>query len=356
MGKVGLIIQGPLVSFGKAGHRKFQGSSPVLVRYDARANIQKIIDDFGSLFNAIVVSTWDSELKPQDQWTGATVVSAPDPGGNWDGREGSWKAHNRNRQFIGIQNGLAWLEKNSDVEYVVRIRTDQYVNLKELLRSFVEHLQSAQDILGAMGVAFMRPGIFHVSDLYFASEMGTMRRFLDAMLSHNKYEFVVDVHRDMVLKYAYSSFHGALAVPDWAYFPCRPRSGVNKKTKAIFSFMFEHVFVPLSEATLRSVVFRGSPFGEEYLKGMVVGENRSFQYNNISVPAFLSIDWERYFAFRQAAGGNAPSLLERILIMLGKLAWSAWILFEDTARSMKQAGSRLAGILKAYITNRNKLS
>jgi len=357
MKKVGLIIQGPLESFGKAGHRKFEGSSPVLVRYDTRANIQKTINEFGSLFDTIVVSTWDSELKSGDQWVGATVVSMPDPGGNWNGREGSWKAHNRNRQFIGIQNGLAWLEKNSGIEYVVRIRTDQYVDLKELLSSFEEHLQSTQGILGMMGVAFMRPGIFHVSDLYFASELKTMRMFLDAMLSHDRYEFLVDVHRDMVLKYAYSSFRGALGVSDWAYFPRQPRSGVNKKTKAIFSFMFKHVFVPLSEATLRSVVFRGSPLSDEYLKGMVVGENHSpglsesgkvigrfsrfFQYNNISVPAFLSIDWERYFAFRQTAGGNAPSFLERILIISGKLVGSAWILFEATARSIKRTGSRL---------------
>ena len=55
MKKVGLIIQGPLISFGKSGRtatrQPFLSSEGIeedgLVRYDCRSNIQKIINDFG---------------------------------------------------------------------------------------------------------------------------------------------------------------------------------------------------------------------------------------------------------------------------------------------------------------------
>ncbi|MDO8470597.1 MAG: WavE lipopolysaccharide synthesis family protein [bacterium] len=353
MEKVGLIIQGPLTSFGKSGAsaaRKLNLSADGkeedgLVRYDCRPNIQRIIDDFGSLFSAVVVSTWDNELKPGDGWKDVTIVSMPDPGGAMDTSPRAYKAHNRNRQFIGIQNGVEWLEKNSDPSYVVFMRTDQYLNLRELLDSFGRHMR--RNIPGMICVPFMRPGIFLPSDFYFASELKTMKKFLDAQFSYDRYEFIVDVHRDMVLKYAHSLFRDTLRVPDWAYFPRDPSSGISKQTRTIFARMLGTVFVPLSLRTLQSVEWRGSALSQDYMKSVATEEDlpvdvsKNRGVTGISIPALFSIDWKRYYGFCEIANHAAPSWKENCSIMFGEIGWNVWIMLQGGMRTIKRIRTRI---------------
>ena len=356
MKKVGLIIQGPLISFGKSGRtatrQPFLSSEGIeedgLIRYDCRSNIQKIINDFGKLFTAVVISTWDNELRSGDEWKGAAVVPTPDPGGVTYGLPYTNALNNRNREFIGIRHGLAWLKEHSDAEYVVRIRTDQYMDLRALLDSFGRHLRETRYVPGMICVSFMRPSLFHISHFYFAAELHAMDRFLNAQLDHAMYEFIVDVHRDMILKYAYSSFRDILHVPDWAYFPRLPRLGINKKTKTVFSFMLHNVFVPLSRTTWHSVVWRGSAFGKEYMEYMrpiVMEEDLPLGMSegraNVSIPALFSINWKRYYEFCRITKNTPFSWKEKYIIWLGEAGWSFWIFFQRVMRIIRRTMKRI---------------
>src|SRR3989344_3877342 len=140
--KIGLVIQGALLSVGRTGNKLHQTPEQLkkeggVIEYDCRENIQKIIDDFGHLFDEIVVSVFDNQLKDGDGWRGAKIVSAADPGGIK--QEGHYKDNNKYRQFLSTLNGLKELEK-SGVQYAVKTRTDIYLDLEKLVHSFFSHV------------------------------------------------------------------------------------------------------------------------------------------------------------------------------------------------------------------------
>lgn len=77
MRNVGLIIQGPLQSFGKSGRtaaQKLNLGDEGLVHYDCLSNIQRIGDEFGDLFCEIILSTWDTERRPEHAWRGFPLL------------------------------------------------------------------------------------------------------------------------------------------------------------------------------------------------------------------------------------------------------------------------------------------
>ena len=266
--KIGLIIQGPLVSIGKTGQKL---NTPLknfkkedLTKFDCRQNIKRVITDFKKLFDVVVISTWDNELKPNDHWSGAELISAPDPGGRG---YGSNKANNLYRQFIGIRNGLIKMRRIADIDYVVRIRTDQYLDLQELLNSFYRHLNRKNYYSEIICVPSHELPFHQLMDFYFASEPQALERFCDAVLAYNKYEFSKNIHYEMVLKPAFILYRNIIGMPDWAYFPKNyPSDGLGATTKEIFYFMLNKVFAPLSFAIIKSIIWRGTPLCDVYLQ------------------------------------------------------------------------------------------
>lgn len=337
MKKIGLIIQGPLVSTGKDGAKAHIPKTVLgeigFVHYDCRENIQKIIDDFGGLFEAIVISTWDNEIRPGDVWSGATVVSLPDPG-EVKRDEHSNRSRNKYRQFLGIRCGLIELEKNADIEYVVRIRTDQYLDLRELVDSFFARLEKAVSPEDIIGVPFTRPDDFFVHDIYLASRVQTLRKFCDAMLAFDMHEFIFCVHREMVLKHAYVNYRNIIAVRDRDYFPQWPPMGASTGTKRIFAFMFERVFVPLDPGVFRSVVWRGSPLSGEQIRDQQLDAVPS-KKNMITIPVLVSTDWERYFSFLHDTVGRKMAFSDNVVTKTGKICWDVWFVLRNVAKKAK---------------------
>ena len=171
-----------------------------------------------------------------------------------------------------------------------------------------------------------------------------MRKFLDAQFSYDGYEFIIDVHRDMVLKYAYLLFRDTLRVPDWAYFPRDPSSGMSKQTRAIFARMLGTIFVPLSSRTLHSVEWRGSALSQDYVRSVVAEEDLPIDASknrgvaSISIPALFSIQWKRYYGFYEIAKSIPLSGKEKCVIVFGDVGWKTWIALQRLMRMIKGVG------------------
>ncbi|MES2995142.1 MAG: hypothetical protein V4681_03870 [Patescibacteria group bacterium] len=331
--KIGLVIQGPLLSIGNEG-KKAHIQKKVLgekgfVRYDCRENIQRMIDEYGALFDTIVVATWDSEVLPDDGWKGATLVSMPDPG-EVRRRKYTTRSRNKYRQFIGIRHGLIELEKLADVEYVVRVRTDTYVDLRKLLDSFFAGMQNDSYHPGSIGVPLARPVDYFIHDFYFIARREALKDFCDAILAFDLFEFISCVHRDSILKYAYVQFRDAIEVPGSAYFPHWPPCGASAQTKRIFSYMLENVFVPLDSAIFRTLLWRGSLLSEPHLRQQL-GEGMPSAKRTPDVPAFISTHWERYFLFLCETEGRKISLVDRALTGAGLAVWHLWNIVRNAA-------------------------
>ncbi|MEK7227487.1 MAG: WavE lipopolysaccharide synthesis family protein [Patescibacteria group bacterium] len=326
--KIGLVIQGPLISIGRTGGKMRQSVEQLqkeggVIHYDCRENINKIIKEFGYLFDEIVISTWDNEVKEGENFPGAKLVSQPDPGGIK--QAGHYKDNNKYRQFLSTHLGLVELEKDN-IDYAVKTRTDIYLDFGKLLGSFFKNDTKK------IGATVMHPKTFLLHDLYFVAELKKLKDFCEAILSFDRFEFIPSVHREMVLKHAYVEYRNKIGVPDWAYFPVYPPTGVNAATRKIFDYMFENVYFSLPPSIFKETLWRGTYFPEDHVSSLTKGNVSSRKYN---VPAFISTDWQRYFAFRQEVYGKKMVLQDKITANLGKWGWDLWNLTRKVVNMLR---------------------
>lgn len=326
--KIGLVIQGPLMSVGRTGDNLHASPEKLkseggIIHYDCRPNIHRVIKEFGHLFDEIVVSVFDNQLQPGDVFPGAKIVSAPDPGSIH--QAGHYKDNNKFRQFVSTLNGLNELEK-SEVDYAVKTRTDTYLPFDKLLESFF-----AGDTK-KIGATVVHPPTFLLHDLYFIAEFEMLKKFCEAILAYDKFEFISSVHREMILKHAFVVYREAIGVPDWAYFPAWPPGGVSKKTKKVFDYMFKNVYFSLHPEVFRQTVWRGAYFEKEHVDSLVNPKSSGRKYN---LPALISTDWKRYFHFRREIAGKKISWHDRLIVLLGAGGWKLWNLLRKLVNMVR---------------------
>ncbi len=316
--KIGLVIQGPLLSIGRTGNRLHDTPQQLvkdggILYYDCRENINRIIREFGHLFSEIVISTWDNEVKPGEAFEGATLISVPDPGGIK--QEGHYKDNNKTRQFLSTLNGIKELEKNG-MEYAVKTRGDIYLDFEKLLESFFKGDTSK------IGTTVVHPPYFLIHDLYFVAKTKRLREFCEAILAYDQFEFISSVHREIILKPAHVLYKEEIGVGESAYFPKPPPDGISGPTRKIFNYMFEHAFFSLEPQIWRETLWRGTLFSQDHFANLLGSKNKGQRSYNL--PALITTDWDRFFAFRRIKSGVSASLLERFKAKIGMLGWSAW--------------------------------
>jgi hypothetical protein len=328
--RIGLVIQGPLLSVGRNGGQLHETPAQLvqqggLVRFDCRQNIQQLIDRYGSLFAMVVVSTREDHLQSGDGWRGAVLVAEPDIGAAKI--VDSYKDNNKFRQFRTTLRGLEELQA-AGIGHAVKIRTDQHVDLDALVRSYRDGcIRSDRDPQAIFASAIHRP-TYMLHDLYFAARTDTLASFCESILAYDRFEFMASVHRDMVLKHAYARYRDRIGVPERAYFPVWPPNGVSAGTRRIFDYMFEEVFRPLDPAIFRSTVWRGALYGQDYVAGLF--DNPKKKPRAYDIPALVSTDWDRYFAFKRMTVGRRSSLADRARAAIGKRGWTAWDILRRT--------------------------
>jgi hypothetical protein len=324
MRKIGLVIQGPLISVGKTGEQFYMTLEKLreaggAVHYDCRPNIRRIISEFGHFFDEIVVSTWESEVREGDSFPGVRLVAAPDPGGIKRGNTKHYKDNNKFRQFLSMQNGLLELEK-SGIDYAVKARTDTYLDLKKLLGSFLSGIEDHG--ADAIFAPVIHKPTFLLHDLYFASSLAAMKRFCEGVLSYDRFEFISSAHMEIVLKHAYFIYKEQIGVPDWAYFPHSPLIGSSSETRKIFDYMLTHAYFSLDPEIFRALEWRGSRFPADHVSSLVNDEASSKR--GYSVSGIIATDWERYYNFRREAFGEPFTPPRRMRAKVAKLGWRAW--------------------------------
>jgi len=194
---------------------------------------------------------------------------------------------------------------------VVKIRTDQYIDLGCLLKS-IERYQALRNYTPEVIFipSIMRGPLGHgIRDFYFAGDIRIMKEFARSMFAYGGFEFHPNIHKEFWLKYAYVAYRRRIGVPEYAYFGIPYLQAYCNEAQAILRFMLERVFWPLSFACQRTVIWRGVPFDSaslEYERQFYLFQETGFLDNlkNISpllpkcCPRFLGIHWFRYRDFR----------------------------------------------------------
>ena len=180
MSKPALIIQGPLISSGVDGaqaHRnlkKLKNSDEII--WDSRESIRKIINKYGHLFDQIILSIWISCPKITIDNSRTRIIRNPDLDEikhRVFGLSGQRGINNSHRQFYTFLKGL---EKLDDEKWVVKIRTDQQIDLEALLEylkrdKFRQHIYFPASNLSG-----------YVSDYYIAGKVGSLKKIISASL------------------------------------------------------------------------------------------------------------------------------------------------------------------------------
>lgn len=146
----------------------------------------------------IVLSVWnDDNISPYLQ-ENCNIIQSSDPGAvrNWN----SAKPNNINRQIISTLNGL----RSVKTDYVVKIRTDFWVDIKTVIRLF-DKLKPSQDAVLISGITTKNPlretnGYFHFCDWLYCGKTERVMDFFDiplfeaSMYSHLPFAVAPEQH------------------------------------------------------------------------------------------------------------------------------------------------------------------
>lgn len=286
-----LIIQGPIKSkglSGRSGHKNKNMVTPAdVVEYDCKANIVRIIEDFGHLFDQVVLSTWAGEIDGWSPPPKLKVLQLQDDGLEADGRWSNDKAkevniNNKYRKLYGIKCAINSLnESDLNRHHVLCIRTDEYLDLNEFIRCVCEYRDKGHKSNDLLFVTHRRDSRGSIGEHYISGNICAVEALCDSLLTLRSCELHGSIHKEIWLKHAFVNNFDAIGVRRQYYFP----TGLGMKSshvKTIWEYEKEKVFRPLSKKLLAEMIWRGEAVTNDYMKKK---ENCTFSDDLLKVPS-----------------------------------------------------------------------
>lgn len=249
--------------------------------YDYRKNIGRIIEDFGALFNGIVISTWKGTGFSEYPW-GPNVhyLESEDVRNHKDVELG---LGNRRRQVYSTYYGLRYVKERLDSEYVVKIRSDLYADLK----SIVEHIREtdrAYDAYVSFGqkgflyfLGFFRNNPYVVNDFIVGGRLSDMEKFFEASryYEYNLFRYNNSFSEgDMVQKYMYYSLKKYLKRPAYRFFPYLKKHATSRicykmpmDVLTMWGEVLTHSFCFFPHTVSKSILWKDTSWYEKALRG-----------------------------------------------------------------------------------------
>lgn len=171
--KIGLIIQGPVTSYGDGPNNSKAGfpTEPVI-----KENIRAL----SPYVEKIVLSTWEgSGLADGLQSEKLKIIENKLVQG--------FDFLNQRKQFVTTHAGVQWLKQNTTCTHALKIRTDQLVpaELIEWLKDFYEssHCEAKNQEDFIVFSEALRSESFYAGDFIFAGTINDLGHFCEAVLS-----------------------------------------------------------------------------------------------------------------------------------------------------------------------------
>jgi len=188
--KIGLIIQGPITTYGNGPNNAPMG-------FDAKNCINSNINKFTPLVDQIVISTWTGNGLSPGEFGHSVHILENTPITDWD-------YDNQRKQFYSTSQAVDWLAKNTSCTHVIKIRTDQDFPV-ELIDWVYELYQSQSGVIpGQSGPIVFSEGIkqenFYIGDFIFIAAIDDMKKLCNAVLNEGKQLHPINAN-DYVLKF-----------------------------------------------------------------------------------------------------------------------------------------------------------
>jgi hypothetical protein len=304
----GLVIQGPLMSSGSDGEGNFTD-------FNCVDNILRIRSEFGSLFDSIVVSTWDDQDHHQIEHLrrkGFTVIlnsvaeySTP------------WNPDNRFRQYYSSLAGIRALQ--ADVQYVVKTRSDTFLDFSLLISEFKSVLTDFREYsewkVGPVhSLFFFKYRPLAVADFVLIGETRLLRKFFSSQFdfatgsAHHSEDWP---EGDSVRKFLYALRSELPERSVWHYFPNFSKDFLSLRMKFPSFFLSPPESVVRVWETALRIVFSFSK--EELISSLEIrGRKKELDRNKVG---FYN-DWIRarvdYLSFIGNPGSKHPPFFQRL--------------------------------------------
>lgn len=211
MSNYNLIIQGPILSLGRTGstYLSYDATNPKkgVVNFDSKESIKAVLNKYSTLFDQIVIVTWEGEDISSEEikeYTNCRLIKIKDTSNTYSNPNHPTGQTNLIKQFHSTKHGLLTLEEPSVADnYIVKIRTDQEVDLDALIK---EHQTASNDTKKKIFVPFFRKN--ELSDFYFVAPFQKMLNFCDNIINTQNIPQInfsnTSVHKIMAFAHFYA--------------------------------------------------------------------------------------------------------------------------------------------------------
>lgn len=205
-----LIIQGPILSIGRSGktnsETEFKADS--IIEFDTTENINKLVNKFGNLFEEIILSTWQSENTSLiNKHEKLNIIKNIEPISPIIGKfDNHVILNNKYKQIIGLKLGIESITiKESNDIYLIKIRTDQYIDLENLIDWITINYNIINDKICVPHFRLSQLNNVvspYIADFYWGGKKEKILTLCDSLLAYNNFEFESIIHYDIFFKYA----------------------------------------------------------------------------------------------------------------------------------------------------------
>lgn len=300
-----LLIQGPILSVGRTGKTSFykEITKDSIINYECENHLVSLINEFHHLFHTIFIITWSDEKINESKFSGfknCKIIKLQDlaPQLKIGNRNLPTDFNNKYKQFYALSKAIDFVE----TENVIKIRTDQYIDLKKLLEEHALAAEKDTSNKDKIFIPFVSNSNFLVSDFYFASTKKTFHSFVNAMIWNNYLEFNSSIHIDLSLKYAYVNFRHEIPIPIRTYFVNSFSKNNNRDKVILTNFLSNTVYKLLSEEVYKTVIWRGDPIASipsdlvfKHTDHTLLLDKNQFRKSNfldyayINIPSYIAV-------------------------------------------------------------------
>ena len=261
-----LIIQGPIVSRGNTG-RGLGSGNPLIddQHFDATETINQNIRENASIFDLIVVSSWESEntfgvLENEK----VKIVKSKDV---MLDREKFFK-NNKYRQFYSLSKGLE-VAREHNCSFIVKIRTDTALDAGKLLTL-------CKNQPGRIWVLpYVKPNF--LGDFFFAGNLQNVTVLTQAIL--RKHSLYIRIHEDFFYSYLFQRSNWWEKIQVWNFFP-RDKALSIRQAKLIES-AWKKEYSPIPRSIWHGTVWRGFQFPSEFYQNDIDEVDHFSEWLNI---------------------------------------------------------------------------
>jgi hypothetical protein len=280
--KIGVVIQGPLLSRGRTGQTAnigfFQVMQSDVVDYDCTPNIVELFSQYSHEFDDIVCVTWDTEdtSELEAKIGKQAIMSIADTTPILPAKGTIITGNNKYRQFLSTLKGLERLAKNG-CTYALKIRTDQYLDLSKMKEHLLKILVEKNNTNRILVPAGTMQAPDEVEDFYFGARTD---RLIDACkVFLDKPElFSNSVHADFFYKCAWLFDKGSSWPPNDSF---TPSGKYSKSQYFVIQSAWSTTFATFPRKIYETLVWRGEKFPKSFLD--------NFFYDNLSPSDLTSL-------------------------------------------------------------------